>query len=141
MKQERTLISSRDLDEVITLLIQALGTGPHDIIIKPCAKTRTLPQNASLHLYNSIIATKLNDAGETRRSFFDKLKEGFEIPISPACIKDIFRKVGFDMFGKKSTKDLETTEMQEVYRSVDRGFDLTYGVRSEWPSRDGVNNR
>lgn len=140
MKEERTLTSS-NLDDVITLLINAAGEGPHEIIIKPCTKARSTPQNASLHLYGSIMATKLNDAGETQRSVFEKQKEGFEIPVSPACIKDIFRKVGLDMFGKKSTADLTTTEIQDVYMSVDRGFDLLYGVRAEWPSWRGSDDR
>lgn len=139
MREERTLTNA-NLDDTITLLINALGEGPHDIIIKPCTKVRSVSQNASLHMYCNIIATKLNAAGETQRSVFEKQREGFEIPVSMECIKDIFRKVGLDMFGKKSTSGLETTEIQDVYKSVDRGFDLTYSVRSEWPARNQGEN-
>jgi len=137
MKQEIIITSSNDIDAVITLLIKAVGESPHKININKCVVGRTLPQNASLHLYCTTIASKLNAAGETQRSVFEKQKEGFEIPVSMECIKGIFRKVGLDMFGKKSTSSLETTEIQDVYKSVDRGFDLLYGVRSEWPSREG----
>ena len=137
MKQEIIITSSNDIDAVITLLIKAVGESPHKININKCVVGRTLPQNASLHLYCTTIASKLNAAGETQRSVFEKQKEGFEIQVSMECIKGIFRKVGLDMFGKKSTSSLETTEIQDVYKSVDRGFDLLYGVRSEWPSREG----
>ena len=51
-------------------------------------------------------------------------------------IKDIFRAVGLAMFKKASTADLNTVEIQDVYRVVDRRFAEVTAVSSAWPSSE-----
>ena len=134
MKQEITLYSNSQLPELISLLEQAVAAGEHTIIITPKQKGRTSLQNRSLHKYFSITADKMNIAGITQRKLVSGLKEGFELDVTPEMVKNIFRKVGEQMYGKDSTSKLTTKEIQEVYLVTDRGFSEVFGLTTEWPS-------
>lgn len=129
----------RDIDEFAHVIneiedktISLLQSG--DVVIEILDRKRTDKQNRSLHKYCNDQAKKLTDAGYTQRKLWEELKPGFELPVTMEMVKDIFRSMGWIMFKKKSTKDLTTVEMQEVYRSVDQGFGETTSVTTEWPS-------
>lgn len=100
-------------------------------------KLRSLQQNRSLHRYCSLISEGLNDAGFTQRSLWEAVSDGFEIDTTMRNVKDIFRQVGFDMYGVESTSKLSTVQIQEVHKNVDRAFSLSTGVHVEWPSKQG----
>lgn len=99
-------------------------------------KQRTLSQNASLHKYCDNLSKMMNEAGFTQNELIGSFKDGFTLPITEHMIKDIFRTVGKAMYKKESTKDLTTTEIQDIYRVVDARFGEVAGVRCEWPSRE-----
>jgi hypothetical protein len=99
-------------------------------------KKRTLTQNASLHKYCANISEKMNDAGFTQRQLIGSFKEGFELPVTPVMIKDIFREVGNALYHKDSTTKLTTVEIQKVYQVVDQRFGEITSCRCEWPSVD-----
>ena len=81
------------------------------------------------------MAIKMNGSGTTQRQLIGSFKDGFELPVTEHMVKDIFREVGNAMFQKKSTADLETTEMSDVYKVVDKRFGEVTGVNCEWPNR------
>ncbi len=136
MKTTYHLTDKSQLPELMSLLQQAVLTSEHTITIKKRVKQRSIPQNASLHLYCDIEAEKLTDAGYSQRGLFDKMNTSFDLDITPEMIKNIFRSVGLKMFGKKSTADLTTTEINEVYLAVDKGFAQLFGVTTPWPSNE-----
>jgi hypothetical protein len=80
----------------------------------------------------------MNDAGFTQRQLIGSFKEGFELPVTPVMIKDIFREVGNAMYKKESTTKLTTIEIQKVYQVVDQRFGEITGVREEWPSMESL---
>jgi hypothetical protein len=106
------------------------------LTIDKADKKRTLTQNASLHKYCANISEKMNEAGFTQRQLVGSFKEGFELPVTPVMIKDIFREVGNAMYKKESTTKLTTVEIQKVYQVVDQRFGEITGCRDEWPSID-----
>jgi len=101
-------------------------------------KQRSALQNSSLHKYCANISGDMNAAGYTQRQLVGSFKQGFELPVTPAMIKDIFREVGKAMFKKDSTRKLTTVEIQKVYEVVDARFGEITGIRSEWPSRESL---
>jgi hypothetical protein len=106
------------------------------LTINKADKKRTLTQNASLHKYCANISEKMNDAGFTQRQLIGSFKEGFELPVTPVMIKDIFREVGNALYHKDSTARLTTIEIQKVYQVVDQRFGEITSCRCEWPSFD-----
>ena len=129
-----------DLDPVLLTIRECYDKfGPVEVTFNPIdkpGKRRTLPQNASLHKYCTDLSVKLNGAGFTQRELVGKFKAGFELPVTMEMIKAIFRTVGEAMYGKKSTADLSTIEMMEVYKITDQRFGEITGCRSEWPSTE-----
>ena len=137
MSEEPTQIniSTRDdLDELLRVARGIVETGAHRVTFERIDRQRTLPQNASLHLYCKRMAININDAGLSQRTIWDKLRNGFDIPITMEWVKDVFRHVAYKMFKKQSTRDLTTIEIKEVYMAIDQAFLETTGCREEWPT-------
>lgn len=107
----------------------------HNLKIIKEAEYRTIQQNKSLHKYLTLLAIALTEAGYTQKMVLEIFKE---VELSPTMysLKGIFRSIGRAMFGKKSTKDLLTTEMQEVYKNFDLKLAETTGITVAWPSKD-----
>ncbi len=125
------------LDELL-LVVRSLidGDVAHEIILQPVPKKkqkRTLSQNASIFKYYRIIAKKLNDAGFTTRTFFSHLKDGFEIDVTMENIRSVAEKVSMDMF-EKPVKKLDTKEIQNLHKVIDKGCSLSMGVSHRFPS-------
>lgn len=135
MKYEVDFTNIDQLDAVETRLRDLLKNGPLRIKVTSLKRQRTLPQNAALHLWTARVADKMNDAGITQKELVGSFKDGFELPVTSHMIKDIFREVGKAMFKKKSTKDMETTEMIDVYKIVDQRIGEITGVLVDWPTR------
>ncbi len=94
-------------------------------------KARTLRQNAALHKYFVRLFNALNDAGLDMRKV---LKPETEIPWTLSSVKEyLWRPVQRIMLNKESTTELETTEVDEVYRVVDRKM-VEKGVNVPFPS-------
>ena len=133
MKKEILLVSRDQLDDIALDLREAVESGKHIITINKKVKKRTPTQNASFFKYYRIIAEKLNDAGFTARTFFYKLKAGFEVGIVMEDVRKVAEKVSMSMFNKE-VKNLSTTEIQDVYLTVDKGFSISMGVTAAWPT-------
>ena len=97
-------------------------------------KTRTLTQNAALHLYCSHVADALNDAGLDMQTV---LKEGTEIPWSGYSVKEhMWKVVQKAMTGHASTTKPETIQYGPIYDVISRHLSQTHGLFISWPSKD-----
>lgn len=95
-------------------------------------KPTSVKQTASLHVYLRQVAQGLNEKGFSVSTFF---KEGVEIPFSEEIVKDnIWRPIQKAVVQKDSTKDLTTTETQQVFEIVNRAVGER-GIHVPWPSR------
>ena len=93
---------------------------------------RTMTQNRALHKYFSLLAETLNDAGLDQRKV---LKPSIEIPWSPDSIKEMmWRPIQKSMVEKESTTELTTTELQAVFKVMDRHLLEKFGVDVPFPS-------
>lgn len=101
---------------------------------------RTTLQNKSLHLWATLMADSMNDAGFDQRIVIEQFKDGFELPWTMYAVKDLFRTVARAMYGAESTADLTTTELQRVYEVVDARLSEITGIHHEWPSLESQSN-
>lgn len=97
---------------------------------------RTQKQNNSMHKYFSDLSEALNDAGLDMKKF---LKPGVDIPWTPSSVKrHIWKPVQDAMFDKESTADLNTAEVDAVYKVISRHISEKHGINVEFPdSRNG----
>lgn len=101
-------------------------------------KQRSLPQNNSLHKFCKDLSDELNSKGITQGQFSVAL----ETDNTPESVKDAFRQMGFRKYLAKSTADLTTTEMSDIYEEIKRviAFHPEWNLKNvEWPSSDPQN--
>ena len=95
--------------------------------------TRTITQNAAIHLYFKMLAHDLNDAGF---SVMQVMKHDAEIPWNDKLVKELlWKKVQSVMTDKRSTTKLDTTEISQVYEVINRHIAQTTGVSVPFPDK------
>lgn len=95
------------------------------------ATTRTLRQNNALHQWFTELADELNARGLDMKTF---LKPGIEIPWNQDRVKEfIWRPVQKAMFKIDSTTDLETSQIDEIYKVISRKL-LDNDIHIDFPS-------
>lgn len=97
-------------------------------------KIRTLTQNKALHRFFELLATELADAGLDAKKV---LKEGVDIPFTPAMVKELLWKPTQElMFKRRSTADLTTDEVSKVYEVIDKHLGQMFGIHVDFPSSE-----
>jgi hypothetical protein len=130
-----TLESIQPADAEAAEFFAGLQDGDH-LDVQPVKHTRTSAQNRAIHKYCTMLADALSAAGVDMLTF--PWREGLEIPFSQTSVKDLFwRPIQKAMLGTTSTAGLETDQVDQVYRAVDRAVSERTGVSVEFPSRHG----
>lgn len=95
---------------------------------------RTLQQNKALHKYFDLLAQELNQSGfDMKRT----LKEQVDIPWSGATVKEyLWKPIQDAQLMKKSTTELTTKEIDEVYDTLNRYLGEKTGVSIPFPSSE-----
>jgi len=97
---------------------------------------RTKKQNRALHKYFSLVAGTLNDAGLDMRAV---LKPEVDIPWTGKTIKEyLWRPIQEVQTTKKSTTELTTKEISEVWETLNRHLGQKLGVHEPFPSIDEI---
>lgn len=108
-----------------------------EISFRKWKKTRTIKQNASLHLFLSQLAEALNGAGYDMRS--KVMRQDIDIPWSGLMIKElIWRPVMKAKLGKKSTTEMTTEEVSMIYEIVNKVIGERCGIHIPWPNVDEI---
>lgn len=83
------------------------------VSIKCLEKRRTSRQNRSCHLWFSMLADELNAKHFDMRAL---IRKDIEMPWTAYAIKEyLFRPLLREMFGKKSTTQITTNEMNDIF--------------------------
>lgn len=99
---------------------------------------RTETQNKALHLYFTQLAEELNNAGYDMRK---TLRNDIDIPWSGSTIKEyLFRPVMKAQLGKKSTTELTTKEIDQVFDVINRHLGEKLGIHVPFPSLESLIN-
>ena len=92
-------------------------------------KQRTNPQNRSLHRFCSELATELNNAGIG----IDVFMKNIEADHTMESVKSLWRAFAKVKYGKTSTAELTTSEINAVYDEVNRHV-AQWGIHLSFPS-------
>jgi len=104
-------------------------------VIEEEAKQRSLKQNAALHLYFEKVGETLNEAGLDMRKV---LKPEINIPWTKQTVKDfLWRPVQQIMVKKESTTELDRTEIDPIFDTVNRHLSK-FGIRQPFPSVEAI---
>lgn len=96
---------------------------------------RTDQQNKAIHKYCDELAKAFNEAGLDMRKV---LKPAIFIPWNKTSVKQhIWRPVQEAMVNKRSTTQLDTPEVSEVYEVLNRHLSQEFGLHIPFPSREG----
>lgn len=105
-----------------------------EIKIEKLKKTRTSQQNRALHLWFTQLANTLNEAGFDMRKV---IRPDVEISWSMLSIKNyLWRPLQETILKKKSTTQLTTQEIDQIYDQVNRIIAERTGVFVPFPSID-----
>lgn len=96
---------------------------------------RTDQQRKAVEVYFKEVSTELNNSGIGMANF---LKD-FEIDVTPQSVKDVFRAIGKAKYGKESTADLTTTELQGCWEEFNRALG-DKGISVIFPHNDGLDD-
>jgi hypothetical protein len=97
---------------------------------------RTTQQNKALHKMFSIMAETLNNCGLDMRK---TLKPEISISWSPQSIKEyLWRPVMRAQTGKRSTTEMTTKEVNDVYETISRHLAEKFGVDIPFPSIEEI---
>ncbi len=99
-------------------------------------KQRTAQQNRAMHLWLRVLVEKLNAAGLDMKKV---IKKEVDIPWTLDSIKEyVWKPVQEAMYKKESSSDLNTLEMIEVAKVIDRHLQSKFGsdAHVEWPTQE-----
>lgn len=94
-------------------------------------KQRSHQQNRSLHKYCTEVATELNNAGISMKAFVKDI----QVDHTMESVKNIWRAIAREKFGKSSTANLTSKEMNAVYEEVNRHL-AGFGLHISFPSEE-----
>lgn len=106
-----------------------------------CQKTkkRTNQQNKALHLFYTLLADALNQAGYDMR---ETIRQDVDIPWTPVTVKEyLWRPIQKAYLREKSTTRLKTKDIDKVYDIVNKVIGERTGVHVPFPSIDNLIDR
>ncbi len=92
---------------------------------------RTTQQNRALHLGCQQIANELVGAGIS----LEIALRGLDVAPTMESIKDIFRSIAGAKYGVTSTSELQTNQIDEVWRDLTKALSENTGVAFNFPSQ------
>lgn len=137
MSEQTRIANSNERCEAIVAEIrrQYLEHRYVEVDIRVGERQRSSQQNRALHLWFTMLAETLNDAGLDMRKV---IKEDVDIPWSCASVKEyLWRPVQKAMFQKQSTTEANRTDYTQVREVVCRHLADRFGIQCpDWPSID-----
>lgn len=136
MKREYNITIELDTGSQLEAKKQIKKAFKNVVSIKCLEKRRTSQQNKSLHLYFTMLAVALNDAGFDMKKTF---KQDIDIPWNSYNVKEfLWRNLQKSITGKKSTAQLSRQDIDRVYEVLNKTIGERTGVFVEWPSIEGI---
>lgn len=98
-------------------------------------KTRTQAQNRALHKYCEEISNLLNESGISQSVFYKNIEADY----TKENIKELWRSFARAKYGKKSTTEFTTQEINAVFEEVNRHL-AQFGIHLPFPSQENTDN-
>jgi hypothetical protein len=101
---------------------------------------RTITQNKALHKYFELIAQELQNQGQTMQGVIKKI-DMCEITPTTRTVKEIiFKPIQEATLGKKSTTELTTSEINQVYEIMSMFLAKEFEISIPFPSYEQSDN-
>lgn len=137
MKQIFNLNNAPDVRRAQEFMANAVMLGK-TVELEFHKKTRTASQNRAIHVLFTNLASELNDQGLYMTKV---LKRDAEIQWTPEAVKEyLWRPIQEAMLGKKSTRDLTTKEIDQVFEVVNKHLGESLGIETSFPSVEAIIN-
>ena len=98
---------------------------------------RTDQQNRAIHKLYADIANHCVANGIDQKTTINTF-QNFETPVTPEFVKETWRVIQTNMFGKKSTTELTTTELDRVYDVFNKFWSEVTGEHFPFPSLEAM---
>jgi len=99
-------------------------------------KQRSISQNNAIHLFCSNLAKEFNDAGLDMKKV---LKPTVDIPWTTQTVKEyIWKGIQNAQLQKKSTTELTTKEVTEIYETINRHLGEKFELHVPFPSIEEI---
>ena len=94
---------------------------------------RTTQMNRAFHLACTQISRDMVQQGIDQKMILDSLT-GYDVPVTPEFIKEVFKSIIFQLYRKTSTKDLTTSQMTEAFDVLGKFLGEQFHYQAVWPS-------
>jgi len=139
MKNEIPLVSHGAKQSALDA-IKDIEPDPHrpmEVIIRKRKLTRSGKMNRCLHLYCTMLAEALNDAGFDFKRFLEISQYKIDVPWTPELVKEqLWRPVQIARTGYESTTEATNFQYQDVYQIIDARVAELTGVSVPWPHQE-----
>ena len=98
-------------------------------------KQRTTLMNRSFHLAMTQISRDMVQQGIDQRMLLDSF-QGYNVPVTPEFLKEVFKSIIFQLYRKTSTRDLTTSQMTESFDVLGKFLGENFGYEAVWPSME-----
>jgi hypothetical protein len=98
-------------------------------------KQRTIQQNKALHKFFELLSDECNDQGITIQKL---LQNEIDTMVTPILVKEaIWRPIQKVMFGKDSTTELTTKEIDQIFDVLNKHLG-EWGIHIDFPSFENL---
>ena len=104
-------------------------------------KKRTITQNKSIHKYFELVAEELCNQGQTMQNVIKKINKVEILPTRESVKVIIWHEIQKALFGKVSTTELSTGEINKVYEVMSAFLIREFGIDIPFPSIESLMNQ
>ena len=113
--------------------IQDREIGDYGFMAQLSHGQRSIKQNSAIHVYFTILADALNEAG--MEIHMEYLGKTCEVPWTPTAVKErLWLPIMQSMFSIKSTAKLDRKQVSEVYEVLSRWLATEKSILIDFPS-------
>lgn len=128
-KLYKIIMEAETKEEIVEMI-----KGEKIILIEEIKGKRTLKQNRALHLYFTLLANALNDAGFDMKK---TIREDIDIRWSGKMVKELlWRPIQKVHLRKHSTTRLKKDDIDKIYDILNKAIGERTGVFVEFPNED-----
>ena len=103
-----------------------------EITVSKKIKKRTSKQNRALHLWFTLLANAMNEAGYDMKKV---IRDELDISWTDYNVKEyLFRPLMKNLFGYKSSNELKTGDIDKIYDIINKTISERTGVHVPFPS-------
>ena len=99
-------------------------------------KKRTPKQNNSIHLYLEHVAKALQAKGHTMQDVVKVIRRAEILPTMKGLKEVVWKPIQSIMYGKESTTELETHEVDKVYEAINFWLGKEFHIHVPFPSEE-----